>query len=89
MLMFLDLFSKRRFHLLLHFFHFADNESYNEAICSSKRQYKLKPILDHLNAKFSGVYTSECEVSVNEYLMMWKELCCGSYTFLQNVPDLV
>jgi hypothetical protein len=46
---FLELFSKRRFHLLkyLHF----DNESYDEATCGSKELYKLKPILGHLNAK--------------------------------------
>jgi hypothetical protein len=69
--MFLDLFSER-FHLLLSFFHFVDNESYDEAICSSKSHCKLKPILDHLNAKFRGVYTPECDVSVNESLMMWK-----------------
>jgi hypothetical protein len=52
---FLDLFSERRFHLLLKFLHFADNESYNEATCSSKRLYKLKPILDHLMSNL-GVY---------------------------------
>jgi hypothetical protein len=51
---FLDLISKRRF-LLLKFICFVDNESYNEAICSSKRFYKLKPILDHLHAKFRNV----------------------------------
>jgi hypothetical protein len=54
---FLDWFSKRRFHLLLKFLHFVDNESHEETISGSKRLYKLKPILDHLNAKFRGVYT--------------------------------
>jgi hypothetical protein len=69
---FLELFSERRFHLLLKFFHFVDNESYNEATCSSKRLYKLKPILDHLNAKFKSAYTPECDVSIDESMMMWK-----------------
>jgi hypothetical protein len=36
------------------------------------RLYKLKPILYHLNAKFRSVHTPECDVSVEEYLMMWK-----------------
>jgi hypothetical protein len=64
----LELFSKRRFHFL----HFVDNEIYDEATCSSKRLYKLKPILDHLNAKFRSVYTPERDVSVDKSLIMWK-----------------
>jgi hypothetical protein len=38
----------------------------------SRRLYKLKPILDYLNDRFRSVYTPECEVSVDELLMMWK-----------------
>jgi hypothetical protein len=70
---FLELFSERRFHLLLKFLHFVNNESYDEATCGSKSLYKLKPIMDHLNAKFQSVYTPECDVSVDKSLMMWKE----------------
>jgi hypothetical protein len=62
----LDLFSERRFRLLLKFLHFVDNESYDEATCGSKRLYKFRPILDHLNSKFRIVYTPECDVSVDE-----------------------
>jgi hypothetical protein len=36
------------------------------------RLYKLKHVLNHLNAKFRSVYTPECDVSVAESLMMWK-----------------
>jgi DNA-directed RNA polymerase subunit RPC12/RpoP len=68
---FLELLSERRFHLLLKF-NFVDNKCYDEAICGSKRLYKLKPILDHLNAIFNSVYTPERDVSVDESLMMWK-----------------
>jgi hypothetical protein len=92
MTIFLELFSKRSFHLLLKFLNFVDNESDDEATCGSKRLYKLKPILDHLNAKFRSVYAPECDVSVNESLMMWKgHLSWKVYmrTFLQNVPNLV
>jgi hypothetical protein len=28
--------------------------------------------MDHLNAKFRSVYTPECDVSIDESLMMWK-----------------
>jgi hypothetical protein len=68
--MFLELFSERRFHPLK-FLHFVDNESYDEATCGSKRLFKLRPILN-LNAKFRSVYTPECDVSVDESLMIWK-----------------
>jgi hypothetical protein len=38
---FLDLFSERRFHLLLKFLHFVDKKSYDEATCSSKILYEV------------------------------------------------
>jgi hypothetical protein len=69
---FLELFTERRFRLLLKFLHFVDIETYDKATCGSRRLFKLKPILDHLNDKFISVYASECDVSVNESLMMWK-----------------
>jgi hypothetical protein len=60
------------YYLLFKCLHFVDNESYDEATCGSKRLYILKPILDHLNAKIRSVYAPECDVSVDEFLMMWK-----------------
>jgi hypothetical protein len=69
---FLDLFSEKRFHFLFKFLYFVDNESYDEATCSYKRMYKLKPILDHVNVKFRRIYTPEGDVSVDEFLMMLK-----------------
>jgi hypothetical protein len=66
----MDLFSQR-FPLACNF-HFDDNKSYDEATCSSKSLYKLKPILDYLNAKCRSVYTVECYASVDESLMIWK-----------------
>jgi hypothetical protein len=35
------------------------------ATCGSKRLYKQKLILDHLNAKFRSVYTVEHDVSLD------------------------
>jgi hypothetical protein len=69
---FLELFSERRYHHLLKFLQFADNKSYDEATCGSERLHKLKPILYHLNVEFRSVYTPECDVSVDECLMIWK-----------------
>jgi hypothetical protein len=68
----LDLFNERRFHLLLKFLHFVDKKSYAEAACGSRRLYKLILVLDHLYAKFENVYTPECDVSIDESLMIWK-----------------
>jgi hypothetical protein len=79
----LELFSKRRFHLLLKFLHFFNSESYDEATYNSKRLYKLKPILDHLNAEFRSVCTPECDVSVGESLMMWK----GRLSWKAHIPS--
>jgi hypothetical protein len=54
---FSELFTDRRFHHLLSFLHFVDDERYVEATCISRRLYKLKPILDHLNDRFMSVYS--------------------------------
>jgi hypothetical protein len=69
--LFFNFFSERRFDLLLVFLHFLDNKSYDKAISSSKRLHKLKPMLDHCNAKFRSVYTPECDVPVDESWMLW------------------
>jgi hypothetical protein len=37
-----------------------------------ERLYKLRTKLDHLNAKIRNVYTPNCDVSVDECLIMWK-----------------
>jgi hypothetical protein len=39
---FLELFSGRRFHLILGFLYFVDNEGDGEATCGPERFYKLK-----------------------------------------------
>jgi hypothetical protein len=67
---FLELFTERRFHLLLKYLHFIGNETYDEATCGSRRLYQLKPIFDQLTDKFGSVYTPECGMSVGESLMM-------------------
>jgi hypothetical protein len=41
---FLELFTQRKFHLLLKYLHFFDNEIYDEVTCSSRRLYKLERI---------------------------------------------
>jgi hypothetical protein len=79
---YLQLFRKRRLHLLLKVLYFVDNDSYSEGTCSSKRLYKLKPILDCLNAKFRDVYTPECDVSLDE--LCGRDVCHGRYTYMPS-----
>jgi hypothetical protein len=91
----LDLCSERRFHLLLNFFffHFVGNNSYDEATCSSKRLYKLKPMLDHIMPNL-GVYMPQ---SVKCQLMSlwwcWRDIspsksaifCIKSFELLNQI----
>jgi hypothetical protein len=59
---------------------------YIEATCGSKRSYKLKPKLEHLNAKFRSVYTQECE----PLMICGRDVCCRRYTTLNYMkPNLV
>lgn len=82
---FLELYTERRFHLLLEFCNFVENEGYDEAMCGSKRLYTLKPMLEH-DAKFGTIYTPECDVPVCESLMMWKG--CSSWKVYKKEKEL-
>jgi hypothetical protein len=57
---------------MLKVLYLVDNEGYDEATCGSKRLYKLKLILGALNTKFLSVCMPECDVSVDESLMVGK-----------------
>jgi hypothetical protein len=47
------------------------------------KDYTLKPMLEHLDKKFWTVYTPECDVSVDESLMMWK----GCLSWKVHIPS--
>jgi len=55
---FSQIMTEKRFHLLLKFLHFADSSKFDPDQ-HHKKLYKIQPILDHLNSKFSSVYTPE------------------------------
>jgi hypothetical protein len=55
MRIFWELFNEKRLHRVFKFLNFADSESYYKATCICIRLYKPKPILGHLNVKFSSV----------------------------------
>jgi hypothetical protein len=61
-LIFLEPLTKRRYLLLKFLHHFVYNKGCDEPNCGSKRLYKMKPILDHLNAKLMSEYTPDHDV---------------------------
>ncbi|XP_037875023.1 piggyBac transposable element-derived protein 4 isoform X1 [Bombyx mori] len=63
-----------RFQLLSKCLHFNNNE-YCDITMLTRRQaklYKIQPIVDHLNTKFSELYNLSRNLAVDESLTMWK-----------------
>ncbi|XP_028176349.1 piggyBac transposable element-derived protein 4-like isoform X2 [Ostrinia furnacalis] len=67
--MFLD-----RFLLLSRCLHFQNNETFKPASFtrSQAKLFKLQPVLDHLNHKFSNLYNMDQNIALDESLTMWK-----------------
>jgi len=68
---FSQIMTEKRFHLLLKFLHFADNSKFYPDQ-HQKKPYKIQPIIDHLNSKFSSVYVPERNICIDESLLLWK-----------------
>ena len=79
---FSQIMTEIRFHLLLKFFHFADNSKFDPDQ-HHKKLYKIQPILDYLNSKFSSVYTPEQNICVDESLLLWR----GRLGWIQYIPS--
>jgi len=74
--------TEKIFHLLLKFFHFADNSKFDPDQ-HKKKLYKIQPILDHSKSKFSSVYIPERSICVDESLLLWK----GRLGWIQYIPS--
>lgn len=63
-----------RFRLLSTCLHFEDNVNCDPATMtrSEAKIFKVRPILDHLNAKFSQLYKLSQNIALDESLTMWK-----------------
>ncbi|XP_037875467.1 piggyBac transposable element-derived protein 4 isoform X4 [Bombyx mori] len=63
-----------RFVLLSKCLHFNNNKNLNSAMLtgSQAKLFKIKPIIDHLNCKFSKLYNLSQNVALDESLTMWK-----------------
>jgi len=77
-----QIMTEKRFHLLLKFLHFAENSKFDPDQ-HQKKHYKIKPILDYLNSKFSSIYTPERSICVDEPLLLWK----GRLGWIQCTPS--
>ncbi|CAB3235761.1 unnamed protein product [Arctia plantaginis] len=63
-----------RFQLLSKCLHFRNNNDCDPALLTrpEAKIYKIKPILDHLNNKFSSLYNLSKNIALDESLTMWK-----------------
>ncbi|CAF3360073.1 unnamed protein product [Rotaria sp. Silwood2] len=77
--MFADIMSRDRFHLLLRFLHFNDNE-YQP---SDDKLHKIKPIIIHLRERFRKILVPYQDLCIDESLMLYK----GRLSFKQYTPS--
>lgn len=76
--------SRKRYELVLKNLHFNDN-----TLCHPRdhpqydRLHKIRPLVDHLQHRFSEVYTPQQNVSIDESLMKYK----GRLGFKQYIPS--
>ncbi|CAH2096077.1 unnamed protein product [Euphydryas editha] len=63
-----------RFQLLSKCLHFNNNSNCDPALLTrpQAKLFKVQPILDHLNAKFSQLYNLSQNIALDESLTMWK-----------------
>ncbi|XP_056397299.1 piggyBac transposable element-derived protein 4-like [Hyla sarda] len=75
---------RNRFEALLKFLHYANNENCPPPSDPNfDRIYKIRPLVNYLNQKFSEVYTPEKEIAVDESLVHFK----GRLHFRQYLPN--
>ena len=70
--------SRNRFHLLLRFWSFSDNESIEKG-----RLSKVKLLLDHLNDTMREIYVPDKDLSLDESMMLWR----GRLIFRQYIKN--
>lgn len=79
---FLKIFTEKRFHLLMKFLHFVDNQTI-DATTANRKLAKLGPVLDHLRKKFMTVYIPERNIAIDESMIGWK----GRLGWKQYIPS--
>ena len=59
---------RNRFCEILQNLHFADNRKDNK----TDKAFKMRPVIDHLNSKFSEVLSNDSEQSIDEHMVKFK-----------------
>jgi hypothetical protein len=75
---FSDFMSRDRYLLLLRLLHFNDNNFQTEG----DKLYKLRPVIDHLRAKFGEMFYPFQNICIDESLTLFK----GRLAFIQYIP---
>ena len=75
---FSKIMSRNRFHLLLRFWSFSDNESIEKG-----RLSKVKLLLDHLNDTMREIYVPDKDLSLDVWMMLWR----GRLIFRQYIKN--
>lgn len=76
--------ARDRYQLILRFIHFVDNDDAPDPHDKNRdRLFKIRPLIDDLNEKFSRFYTPEQNVALDESLILWK----GRLLFKQYLPS--
>lgn len=76
--------SRNRFQLIFRCLHFNDNSRLSTSSSSAEAKiYKLEPITQHLNSKFSEIYSLDRNISLDESLTQWK----GWLSIKQCIPN--
>lgn len=79
---FKNLMPYSRFILLKRLLHFTDNKADLTGLSASQRRvWKIRPVLDHLNRKFSGLYVPHQNIAIDESLLKWR----GRLSFAQRI----
>ena len=81
--MFGQVMSRRRFLLLLRFFHFADNSKFDPKDPARDRLYKVRPLLNMIRERLVAVYYPKRELCVDESLIPFK----GRISFKQFIRN--
>ncbi|XP_023230290.1 piggyBac transposable element-derived protein 4-like [Centruroides sculpturatus] len=69
---FSKLMTKKKFLTIKKYLHFADTDTFDPETHPNPKLNKIWPLIEHLNFKFSTLYTPEEDITVDESLLLFK-----------------
>ena len=76
-----NIFTRGKYQEILQNVHFADNSKHDQ----TDKDYKIRPIIDHLNKSFQESYSNEPKQSIDEYMTKFKG-CSSMRQYLKMKP---